>query len=53
MRVVATLAGLLMASAPAWAQMDSRDAIALQNQILELRQQVQAMQQRGGPPPQA
>ena len=47
------LAGLLMMGGPAWAQMDSRDAIALQNQILELRQQVQAMQQRGGPPPQA
>ena len=33
---------------PASAQMDSRDAIALQNQILELRQQMQMMQQRRG-----
>ncbi len=46
----AILAGLLTVAGPAWAQMDSRDAIALQNQILELRQQVQSMQQRGGPP---
>ena len=36
---------------PASAQMDSRDAIALQNQILELRQQIQIMQQRGGGAP--
>ena len=42
------LAGMLLAGGPALAQMDSRDAIALQNQILELRQQLQVMQQRGG-----
>ncbi len=52
MRVAgAVLAGLLAASVPAAAQMDSRDAIALQNQILELRAQVQAMGRNGGPPP--
>lgn len=45
------LAGALMVAGPASAQMDSRDAIALQNQILELRQQIQTMQQRGGGAP--
>ncbi len=44
------LAGVMLAGGPALAQMDSRDAIALQNQILELRQQIQQMQQRGGAP---
>jgi TolA-binding protein len=35
--------------APAFAQMDSREAIALQNQILELRRQLQELaDQRGG-----
>jgi TolA-binding protein len=46
------MAGLLLISAPALAQMDSRDAIALQNQILELRQQIQIMQQNGRGAPQ-
>ena len=50
------VAGLVLVTAlllagPASAQMDSRDAIALQNQILELRQQIQMMQQRGGAAP--
>ncbi len=41
---------------PAWAQMESREGIALQNQILELRRDLQNLQaqQRGGgyaPPP--
>ncbi len=37
------------AAAPAWAQVDSREGIALQNQILELRRDLQIMQsQRGG-----
>lgn len=39
---------------PAWAQMDSREGIALQNQILELRRDLQSVQAgRGGyaPPP--
>jgi TolA-binding protein len=38
---------------PGWAQLDSREAIALQNQILDLRRQVQALQDqsaRGGGP---
>ena len=49
MRVAGTvLAGMLLIGAPASAQMDSRDAIALQNQILELRQQLQVMQQQRG-----
>lgn len=40
---------LLMAGAPAAAQVDSREAIALQNQIQELRRDLQALQQgRGG-----
>lgn len=48
---LALLAGLAPA-VPARAQMDSREAIALQNQILELRRDLQAQQaQRGAPPP--
>lgn len=39
-----------LAAAPARAQVDSREAIALQNQILELRRDLQAVQaQRGAP----
>ncbi len=41
------LGGLLLLSAPAWAQMDSREGIALQNQILQLRQEMEQMR-RGG-----
>jgi TolA-binding protein len=33
---------------PAWAQLDSREAIALQNQILDLRRQVQGLQDQSG-----
>lgn len=53
----ALVAGLAVAAClagPARAQMDSREGIALQNQILELRRDLQAMQGRGGgslPPP--
>lgn len=50
---VALLASSLL-GAPAWAQMDSREGIALQNQIMELRRDLQVLQsQRGGslPPP--
>lgn len=53
-RVVVLTAACLFLGAPAWAQMDSREGIALQNQILELRRDLQATQgQRGGslPPP--
>ena len=47
---------MLLIASPAAAQMDSREGIALQNQILELRRDLQAMQGRGGggyvsPPP--
>ncbi len=50
------LAGLglswLVVAAPAAAQMETREAISLQNQILELRQELQAAQeQRGAPQP--
>ena len=56
MRPVIGLAVLLGAGSggivPARAQMDSREAIALQDEILELRNEVQALQsQRGAPPP--
>jgi TolA-binding protein len=37
---------LAVASPPAWAQIDSREGIALENEILELRQQLQQMQQQ-------
>ena len=33
---------------PAWAQIDSREGIALQNQILDLRRQMQALQDQVG-----
>ncbi len=49
------LGGALAAilAGPAAAQLDSREAIVLQNQILELRRDLQSMQpQRGMPPPQ-
>ena len=48
-------AALLAASGAARAQLDSREGIALQNQILELRRDLEDMQQRRGggglPPP--
>ncbi len=43
MRLIAVLA-LLASAMPAWAQVESREGIALQNQILELRRQVQMLQ---------
>lgn len=42
------LVALLVPAAPVLAQIDSRDAIALQNQILELRRDMQSLQQGGG-----
>ena len=36
------------AAVPAWAQMDSREGIALQNQILELRRDLQSLQSGRG-----
>ena len=55
--VLLTAAGVFLAAgaaAPAWAQMDSREGIALQNQILELRRDLQSLQAGRGsyaPPP--
>jgi len=54
MRHLAFLLGLvLLAANPAAAQMDSREGIALQNQILQLRQELEQLRSRGGslPPP--
>lgn len=49
------LAMLLALAAPASAQVDSREGIALQNQILELRRDIEALRAQGGggrvPPP--
>jgi TolA-binding protein len=45
------VAGVASYRQPAWAQLDSREAIALQNQILDMRRQMQALQDqvaRGG-----
>ena len=50
MRVLRSVIGLGLLCAlavPARAQMDSREGIMLQNQILELRRDMQSMQQRG------
>jgi TolA-binding protein len=55
--VLLTAASMLLtvcAALPAWAQMDSREGIALQNQILELRRDLQSVQAGRGsyaPPP--
>lgn len=47
--LLAALASVpLLASLPAAAQMDSREGIALQNQILELRRDLDAMRRSGG-----
>jgi TolA-binding protein len=45
--LILPLALLLLAS-PALAQMDSREGIALQNQILQLRQEMEQLRGRGG-----
>ena len=48
--IAITLSAGLASTGPARAQMDSREAIALQNQILELRRDLQGFQsQRGAP----
>jgi TolA-binding protein len=57
MKFTMLAAGMLFATGAA-AQIDSREGIALQNQILELRQQMQSLQQLqvqagGAPPPPA
>ncbi|HYZ32945.1 MAG TPA: tetratricopeptide repeat protein, partial [Crenalkalicoccus sp.] len=52
MRALLAAALLCALALPASAQMDSREAIMLQNQILELRRDLNALQnQRGLPPP--
>jgi TolA-binding protein len=43
--------GLFAFAAPALAQMDSREGIALQNQILQLRQELEQLRSRGGAAP--
>jgi len=48
MRRGALLLGLILLAAPAAAQMDSREGIALQNQILQLRQELEQLRSRGG-----
>ncbi len=55
MRVAATfILGLTLLAGPAAAQMESREGIALQNQILQLRQEMeQALRGRGAAPPMA
>ena len=40
--------GMILLALPAAAQIESREGIALQNQILELRREVQALAARGG-----
>ena len=39
---------LVFATTPGWAQVESREGIALQNQILELQRQVQGLQAQAG-----
>jgi len=57
MKLTTLAAACLLFATDAAAQIDSREGIALQNQILELRQQLQSLQQlqvqAGGPPPPA
>lgn len=55
MRVAATFfLGFTLLAGPAAAQMESREGIALQNQILQLRQEMeQALRGRGAAPPMA
>lgn len=51
MRLAAALLGLALLAQPAAAQFDSREAIALQNQILQLRQELEQLRLRGGGSP--
>ena len=50
MRLIVALV-LLVSAAPARAQVESREGIALQNQILELRRQMQMLQDQSGRAP--
>jgi TolA-binding protein len=46
--LVILIGGLASLRQPAWAQMESREGIALQNQIMELRRQMQLLQEQSG-----
>lgn len=48
MRTLRLIPLLVLFAAPALGQIESREGIALQNQILELRRELQALQARGG-----
>ncbi len=48
MRTLRLIPLLVLFAAPALGQIESREGIALQNQILELRRDLQALQARGG-----
>jgi len=50
-RLGACLLGLALLAQPAAAQFESREAIALQNQILQLRQELEQLRARGGSAP--
>lgn len=52
-RAVLLLTFCMLAGQPALAQMESREGIALQNQLLQLRQELEQLRSRGGslPPP--
>ena len=47
-RPIVAAVALVLATMPAWAQMESREGIALQNQILQLQRQVQGLQAQAG-----
>jgi len=48
---VLTVMALTLCSPAAHAQLDSREAIQLQNEILDMRRDLQALQNQGGAPP--
>ncbi len=48
LRPILAAVALVVATTPGWAQVESREGIALQNQILELQRQVQGLQAQGG-----
>lgn len=48
MRLLAGLLGFALLAQPVAAQLESREAIALQNQLLQLRQELEQLRARGG-----
>jgi TolA-binding protein len=48
LRPILVAVALMFATTPVWAQVESREGIALQNQILELQRQVQGLQAQAG-----